>query len=272
MNYSDRFKDAVSVVLFTVVCLAGCSANNQEHEHHAEVLDGYRYTPSDTVQQDIDALLISAGANDKYAILVLGAQWCHDSVGLTEKFSTPQMQSILSEHYEVLFVDVGFLEDRRAVTRRFDYPSYFATPTVFVIEPVTGRLVNRSTIDKWGSADAVTLEEYVSYFTEHANKPVPGFIEASHPIYAQLETFSARQAERLNAGYRQLGPLLKSYEEGDKSQEKAFFDLWKEVRGFRFTLQSDLMSLRKNAMAQSDSKAIKLLSLPSYGPFSWEQR
>ncbi|GGW83861.1 thioredoxin family protein [Alteromonas halophila] len=220
------------------------------------------YQPSDTVQQDITTMLATAKQNNQQAMIVLGASWCHDSMGLAERFSTPQMQRILNAHYQTLFVDVGFLQDRRSVTRRVGYPTYFATPTVLIVDPVTETLVNRHSIAKWGNAASVSQSDYERYFTHHANKEGEPLTDAQRSKLGPLFEFSDAQVARLHAGYAHLRPLLAAYENGNG--DGPFIDVWKEVKGFRTQLQSDIRRLRTRLLAGED------VSFPDYGPFSWE--
>ncbi|MEW9798485.1 thioredoxin family protein [Alteromonas sp. CYL-A6] len=247
------------LIFITLVSITGCTATHTT----AAPAEPASYEPSATVQQDIDALLDTAKANNHHAMIVLGANWCHDSTGLAEKFASPAMQTVLNAHYETLFVDVAYLEDRRDVTTRFGYPTYFATPTVLIVDPDTGTLVNYDSIARWGSADSIPLTDYTAYFTAHADKHGEALSEAQRQALAPLDAFTEKQITRLHAGYAHLGPMLAAYEAGER--EGPFIDTWKEVKGFRTQLQKDIHQLRTAMLFGGED-----VTFPDYGPFSWE--
>jgi hypothetical protein len=49
---------------------------------------------------------------------------------------------LIQQHYELVFVDVGFLDKGRGVVQQFDVPHFYATPTVLIIDPSSGALLN----------------------------------------------------------------------------------------------------------------------------------
>ena len=223
-------------------------------ESKGHVLDKYIYTPTVHPLTIAKSALARAQAENKYTLLVLGAQWCHDSRGLAETFSNNQMQGILNQNYVTEFIDVGFLEDRRELTEYVGYPTYFATPTVLIIDPKTKQLVNLDSLSIWQNAASVDLSTYMDEFgkwryDEKNTSPLPS-VEVSE---AERE-----QAKRLQAGYAVLGPMLdrsaNKHADADAEQE-AFFALWDEVKAFRFALQQDIHANRK-----SESSLVKLTS------------
>ncbi len=218
----------------------------------------YVYTPLENPLNQAQTTLEQAAMADKYALIVLGAQWCHDSVGLAENFSTDQMQTILSERFVTTFIDVGYLEDRRELTNLVGYPNYFATPTVLIVDPKTGELMNIDSLSTWQSAASVDIEDYVEHYSAW-NKPKSD-IEA--PIINSLRPkeiiglaeFEKQQSARLQNAYAALGPLLEASDnikrsERTKEQRKQFLDLWNEVKLFRTSLQADIHDMRASQLS-----------------------
>lgn len=260
-----RYFKICSSLLFALF-LGACATTE-----HSDVLDKYVYSPSDNRMQQIDETILIAKAEGKMAMIVLGAQWCHDSVGLAKNFSSSQMQTILNEKYETVFIDVGFLEDRRDITQRFGYPSYFGTPTVMIIEPNTETLLNYDSISKWQSADSVPMEEYQQYF--QSSFPLqrnPQNAKQNTEFSKQVAQFEHQQIERLYHAYSELGPMLQADELGELDSKEQFYKTWKDVRSFRVQLQSDLVSLRNQVHQKQQSKDKSRLVLPTYPAFSWE--
>jgi hypothetical protein len=46
---------------------------------------------------------------------MMGANWCHDSRALASRIYEEPLSTIINEHYETLFVDVGYLENGRHI-------------------------------------------------------------------------------------------------------------------------------------------------------------
>jgi thiol-disulfide isomerase/thioredoxin len=219
------------------------------------------YVDSQTPVQDVEQALLKAKLSDKNLIVVMGAQWCHDSRGLASQFASKEMLPVL-EQYEVTYVDVGYYKDLRAISERFGLAHYFATPTVMIINPQTQAVVNTSDMHIWGSADSIPQQEYIDYFTEYASKSESTLPEVSAEHLKVIQKFQSDQANRLMLGYTKLIPGL---ENDDESEE--FFDQWRQVRKFRTKLQTDIFALYEQASENPDST----LNLPQYQPFSWEE-
>lgn len=246
-------------LLALLISLAGCNASHARESHYAYVKDQYKYTPSQDAMADVDKALETARVNGELLLVVLGAQWCHDSKGLAGRFSTPEMQGVLQDKYETVFVDVGYLTDKRAITQRFGYPTYFATPTVMVINPQNEQLLNGDSMQQWAFADSISLSDYMSYFAAFTATDKPAVSAHS----AEVKDFGYTQAQRLQRAYTILGPMLEKDENGETPE--GFIDLWVETRKFRIAVQEDLIKL-------ADTPADSELALPEYGPLSWEQR
>lgn len=237
-------------------------------EDDAERLEPFYYRPDVQMREAVQQTLERARNEEKLAIIALGAEWCHDSRALGSRFSEPSMQQILGDHYATLFVDVGYLADRRDITEPLGYPINFGTPTVLIIDPETGGLVNFAEVSMWQSADTVSLEEYEAYFSGLAMNWKTGEVSPlTEPASEALQAFTDRNVERLMAAYTLLGPLLADYDEDRLESAEAFETLWVEVREFRSQLQQDLTTLRLAEAGSVDSG----LEWPEYGPFSWEQ-
>ncbi|WP_394223778.1 thioredoxin family protein [Alteromonas gracilis] len=230
----------------------------------------YSYTPSVSPYQDVVNAQQKAVQQNNLLLVVLGAQWCHDSTGLAERFATKEMDLILSAHYEVVFVDVGTLKDRRNITERFNYPIYYATPTVMIVEPNSSALLNRATMDIWGHADSIPLSEYMHYFsrfpamTQAEKVPLINWAATNEEI-----AYNKEQAARLQSAYDKLGPLLAQDLAGNSPE--GLNALWKETKGFRTELQKTLVKraeLTLDAENADDVKTAPLLR--HYNPFSWE--
>jgi hypothetical protein len=224
------------------------------------------YQPSNTPMQDVQTALESAKSANKLLLVVMGAQWCHDSTGLVDKFADEKLQRVLSTNYYTVFVDVGYYNDLSHITQRFEQAHYYATPTVMIINPQTERLINASDMNIWGFADSLPLTDYLDYFNRYANnkpyvyRPIP----AKH--IAKINTFEKTNARRLTAAYQILIPNLQ-LEDNTGAASDLFITQWLDVKRYRTSLQKDIQALRQQAINEPDT----VLEFPSYRAFSWEQ-
>jgi len=237
-----------------------------------KVLPDNVFTPAENPLMQAKTALRNAEAENKYALIVLGAQWCHDSVGLAERFSGEQMQSVLDGRFVTQFIDVGYLQDRRDITTLVGYPHYFATPTVLIVDPISNAIVNIDSLKVWQSADSVELQEYVERFASF-NKEETDIKLAQSNDSPALASFETKQSERLQQGYEVLGPLLalsdsemSSSMSGDERER--FLKLWREVKQFRMKIQATVHELRSANLAEAELQ-IKLAEATPEAQ-SWE--
>lgn len=254
----------MATILALVALLSGCASTKSPAM--------YRYEASPSVFNDVVEAQQRALDEEKLLLVVLGAQWCHDSTGLAQRFESEEMQPILMSHYETVFVDVGMLEDRRNITQRFDYPIYYATPTVMIVDPATSSLMNRASMAMWGRADSIALSDYVEYFSLF-----PRYTEDEKASIAAWEAgkeeaeYNKQQASRLQNAYDKLGPLLQS--DLDGITPEGFYDLWKETKGYRSELQKTLEKRAESQLNNARSGKTSAKAAPAlrhYHPFSWE--
>ena len=196
--------------------------------------------------------------------------WCHDSRGLAKRFRDESVGEALDRDYEVLFVDVGYLDQARAVNKRFGMPSIYATPTVMIVDPVIEELKNRRTMHMWRAADSISYPDTRDYFTRQAKaarepSPEPGAILQAY--YDSIDAFEEREAARLVAGYDLISPEFANCLE---TCSDAFEALWGEVRDFRYKLTDDLLALRAQAEQLAAEGLSEPLVFPTYPVLSWE--
>ncbi|MFT6269317.1 MAG: hypothetical protein ACJAVV_002142 [Alphaproteobacteria bacterium] len=216
--------------------------------------------------QDVQVGLETAKSTNKLLLLVMGAQWCHDSRGLADNFEDKELSQVLSENYHTVFVDVGYFKDLSHITQRFEQAHYYATPTVMVINPQTERLINASDMNIWGGADSLPLADYIAYFNRYANDKQPVYSAVPVQHIEKISAFEKVNSQRLTAAYNVLVPNMK-VEDNSGEANDLFFKQWGEVREYRINLQKDIQTLRQQAISTSN----ETLVFPSYPAFSWEQ-
>ena len=113
------------------------------------------YAPEADAGADVDAALARAAASGKRVLLVLGANWCHDSRALAGWLETPRFAALVAERYELVFVDVGMPQTGEGrnldIAERFGLDTIKNTPALLVLTPA-GRAVNLATARDWRNA------------------------------------------------------------------------------------------------------------------------
>ncbi|WP_417593682.1 thioredoxin family protein [Parasphingorhabdus sp.] len=115
--------------------------------------------------EQVDSALARAQLSGKRVIVVMGANWCHDSRGLSGWFAEPRFAAMLAVKYELVYVDVGMKDRNIDIARRFGIKSIKGTPTVLVLSP-KGELLNRKSAPKWRNAASWTEEDIFTYFDQ----------------------------------------------------------------------------------------------------------
>ncbi|WP_026377166.1 thioredoxin family protein [Aestuariibacter salexigens] len=129
----------------------------------------------------VSAGLEAARRENKLLMLVLGADWCHDSRGFARTISQTDLQSIMSPRYHTVMMSVGYLDNLQSVMSQFGHPVYFGTPTVLIVEPHSRQLLNRNSLAIWQSADSQPQEEYVNYFNQFTISNADEFLLSDVP-------------------------------------------------------------------------------------------
>ena len=231
------------------------------------------YESSTNPIADVQRALDRAEDGDRLVLVVLGANWCHDSRALALRLRRPPLAELIQQHYELVFVDAGFYDKGRDVMQRFGVAHYYATPTVLIIDPANGQLVNDEDRHQWRNAYNIDMSSSVRYFEKWLNSDTvadPAMDSAElRQLNAEIDAFEQQLADRLAAGYAVVGPMLEAYEAG---QEPEKFDAsWNELRDFRAAIPGDIRELRDDARRRMSAgeEDIQIL-FPDYPLRSWE--
>ncbi len=200
-----------------------------------------------------------AAAEDKLLMLVLGADWCHDSQALMAHFSEAEFKSQLQQRFVVQAYDVGFVERGFNVTEAYGQPTYYGTPTVMVIDPETGQVLNKADWQHWTNAASHNADDFNNYFLEGSfTAPAP-----NNAWQQRVQAFEAQQARRVRAGFQAVSPLMQAYMASDRQEASAeFMALWSELADFRNKVFDATVKL---------SQQTEATELPQFAPQSWEK-
>jgi len=255
------------------------NANNKESQSKSIYETGELYLPSEDQNADVDKTLNKALKNNKLALIVMGANWCHDSRSLASKLYQPDVKEIIDANYELVFVDVGYMTNIKNIITRFGMPVIYATPTVLIVDPKSNQLINADNMHIWRSAATLSILQTIEYFTEVAKNKQTRLAALSHlegvdmaklkMLNLSINDFEQQQADRIYKAYTIVGPLLKELKETGKAKD--FEQNWGTVAQHRYQLTDDLTKLRKQAVEIASQKSSRQkLAFPKYQAFKWE--
>ncbi len=237
---------------------------------------GKLYLAVDDPMADLAAGIDAAKDSQRLLLIVMGANWCHDSRALASRLYKDPLSTTVNENYEILFVDVGYLEKGKEVINSLGIPVYYATPTVLIVDPDTGQVVNDKNRHQWANAANISMEESLEYFQLFAEYEANALQSEAETdvnlkvLLTQIEAFEQIQADRLYQAYAVLAPMLHAFKQGD---EDAFSQAtWDEVRDYRYQIPVDVEALQVEARERVAAGETDIqLNYPVYPAFSWDQ-
>ena len=137
--------------------------------------DGRLFAASENALADVQQAIDRARGSDRRALVVLGGNWCHDSRALAARLNRSPLAEVIEENYELVFVDVGYLDKGRDVTQQFGVAHFYATPTVFIVDPASGEIINDADRHIWANAYKVDMADSVDYFEKWATSASSSF-------------------------------------------------------------------------------------------------
>ena len=132
--------------------------------------EGLAYFADRHAQRDVDRALADARVSGKSVVVIMGANWCHDSVGLAGWLDTPRFMDMMRDRYEVVYVDVGTPQIGKGrnldIAKRFGIGKVRNTPLVMMLSP-NGKLLNsKKDAISWRNAASRSEEDIYRYFAE----------------------------------------------------------------------------------------------------------
>ena len=153
------FLFALALLAFTP--LSAVLAESTETNHP----EARPFDESANAVEQVDAALGRAQLAGTRVIVVMGANWCHDSRGLSGWFAEPRFAAMLAAKYELVYVDVGMKDRNIDIAQRFGIKSIKGTPTVLILS-ADGKLLNRRSAPEWRDATSREEEDIFAYFDQ----------------------------------------------------------------------------------------------------------
>ncbi len=129
-------------------------------------------TDANIIAQDtVKATLSEAALTGKHAIIVMGANWCHDSRALAGWFQTSRFEALLQGNFVVNYVDVGEKDRNIDIAQSFGLDEIVGTPTIIVTNS-EGEVLNLDTAPTWRNAASRDEDSIYDYFEALAPKSI----------------------------------------------------------------------------------------------------
>lgn len=238
-----------TILFLLLVMMGGCASGR-----HAVEAGPFPETIDELA--DIGAARLTAKEEGKLLLVVLGANWCHDSKALMAVLDEPATAAMVDASYERVLINVEDFARGFETAELFGLPIYAHTPTLLIVEPESGVLINWD--DHYIFRDAYKLEpeEIAAYMDEH--KSVDVMLPQPEEGRAPIDGWAVDAAGRIRQGYRQIA----AYEEFEGD---AFEADWKALRGLRYGFSEDYPALLLQL-----SETGEVGELPVYDKLPWE--
>lgn len=139
------------ISLGLALVLSACATIPGEADHP----EARAYDASADAHAAVDAALARAAERGTLALVVMGANWCHDSRALAGWLETPRFQALIEQHFERVYVNVGMPQTKDGhnldIARRFGLDELPGTPNLLVVR-ADGTLLNADTATTWRNA------------------------------------------------------------------------------------------------------------------------
>ena len=170
-------KPILSGLLAALLLVSGAAIAKAFGEEAHDYPEARSYAVSDDAMADVDAALARASDKGKRALLVMGANWCHDSRALAGWLGTERFAGLIEQRYELVFVNVGTPQSEGDghnlhIAHRFGLAELPGTPNLLVVTP-EGQLVNAGTATSWRNAASREEDAIYAELAALAEAPVP---------------------------------------------------------------------------------------------------
>jgi hypothetical protein len=125
------------------------------------------YDESANADRAVSAAMARARKSGKLLLIDLGGNWCLDCRLLAGTMATQPLRSWLAAHYEIVLVDVGHFDKNLQVPRRFGLSDKLeGVPAVLVVDPRTGKLVNKGHVTALADARSLSPQSLADWLAD----------------------------------------------------------------------------------------------------------
>ncbi|PHQ60073.1 MAG: protein-disulfide isomerase [Robiginitomaculum sp.] len=179
----DNFMRKILMITLASMMFSGCAYAQEGHadkstdaKPHIQANAAYKLYDADANSMvDIDKAMARARIRGTKVMIVMGANWCHDSRGFAARLDQPKFQTLVADNYEVVYVsagtDSGQKDQNRDVSKRFGVDAIVGTPTVF-IAAADGTVLNADSAGYWRNAESIPADMSYAYLDMYAKNKV----------------------------------------------------------------------------------------------------
>ena len=141
----------------------------------------YPYNETADARHDVNAALERAKAAHKLLLIDMGGNWCGDCRVLAGTMELPDLAPFVARHYEVVLVDVGRFTKNMDIARRFGATPPHGVPAVLVIDPQTGRLIDKGRTENLADARSMSpqvLADWLAQWVRSASPAIESHAES----------------------------------------------------------------------------------------------
>jgi len=168
------FLAPLALALTLAACQTAGDHTSGGEVHTADYPEATSYDVTPDPMGEVDAALALATENGTRLLLVMGANWCHDSRALAGWLNTDRFTALVEDHYELVFVNVGLPQTGDGhnfdIARRFGVNDLPGTPNLLVVTP-EGLLVNPETATTWRDTASRSEDAIYAELMELAHRP-----------------------------------------------------------------------------------------------------
>ncbi|MEP4052055.1 MAG: thioredoxin family protein [Litorimonas sp.] len=160
-----RYLSLLLIACLAVACTSAAPVSSASAAEHPEAR---LYDSTRDASADVDAALAQGEAERKITLVVMGANWCHDSRALAGWFTTDaDIMGVLDPNFVVTYVDVGQKDRNIDIAQRFGIEEIVGTPTMVMID-YDGTVLNKVTAKDWRNSASRSKEDIIYELEEVA--------------------------------------------------------------------------------------------------------
>ncbi|MFM6932707.1 MAG: thioredoxin family protein [Novosphingobium sp.] len=126
------------------------------------------YPASEDADFALETTVAEARASGRYAVIVFGADWCHDSRALAEALKSEEFAARLGKRFVVTFIDVGEPKIGRGrnlgLVEGLGLKKLRSTPALFVLSGKGKPLNTAKDARSWRNADSRGKSAILAWF------------------------------------------------------------------------------------------------------------
>lgn len=120
------------------------------------------YDPEIDASAAVDDALARAAERKVNVLIVLGANWCHDSRAFAGWSESERIGALIAERFEIVFINVGMPQEgdghNQHIVRRFGLENQEGTPMV-IMASYDGIILNPETAQSWRNTASRSEDE-----------------------------------------------------------------------------------------------------------------